>query len=63
MRAHLTTEELAERFRTSENTVRYWQHIGYGPKGIKVGRRRLYPLDEVEHFEAELQAVEANSVA
>jgi hypothetical protein len=30
----LTTEEVAERFRTSPATVRYWRHIGSGPAGV-----------------------------
>ena len=42
----LTTEEVAERFRTSPSTVRYWRHLGIGPDGIRVGRRVLY--DEAE---------------
>ena len=42
----LTTEEVAQRFRTSPSTVRYWRHLGIGPAGIRVGRRVLY--DEAE---------------
>ena len=42
----LTTEEVAERFRTGPATVRYWRHIGIGPAGVKAGRRVLY--DEAE---------------
>jgi hypothetical protein len=42
----LTTEEVADRFRTSPATVRYWRHIGIGPAGVRVGRRMLY--DEAE---------------
>jgi predicted DNA-binding transcriptional regulator AlpA len=42
----LTTEDVAERFRTSPSTVRYWRHLGVGPTGIRVGRRVLY--DEAE---------------
>ena len=42
----LTTEEVADRFRTSPATVRYWRHIGIGPAGVRVGRRVLY--DEAE---------------
>lgn len=52
---YLTTDEVAERFRTSAGTCRYWRHIGYGPKGIKVGRRVLYPVAEVRRFEDELR--------
>ena len=46
----LTTNEVAELYRTSPGTVRYWRHIGYGPKGRKVGRRVLYERSEVEAF-------------
>jgi len=46
----LTTNEVAELYRTSPATVRYWRHIGYGPKGRKVGRRVLYERSEVEAF-------------
>lgn len=38
----LTTEEVAAYFRTVPGTVRYWRHIGKGPKALKVGRRVLY---------------------
>lgn len=54
--AYMTTPEVAERFRTSPETIRYWRHIGYGPKSIKAGRKVLYPLDEIETFEGWLRA-------
>src|SRR5690349_20509336 len=47
----MTTEEIAERFRTKPQTVRYWSTIGYGPRSIRVGRRRLHPLEAVTEFE------------
>ncbi len=47
---YLTTSDLAELYRTSTETVRYWRHIGYGPKGRKVGRRVLYERSEVDAF-------------
>jgi DNA-binding transcriptional MerR regulator len=50
---YLTTEELAERFRTAPSTCRYWRMQGYGPTGVRVGRRTLYDLAEVERWEAE----------
>jgi hypothetical protein len=52
---YLTTEELAERFRTAPSTCRYWrtQNPPYGPTGVRVGRRTLYDLAEVERWEAE----------
>lgn len=45
---YLTTEEVAEMARTAASTVRYWRMNGKGPKGIKRGRRVLYPLSAVE---------------
>jgi DNA-binding transcriptional MerR regulator len=51
---YLTTAEVAARYRTKEPTVRRWQMIGYGPKSIKVGRRRLYALSECLRFEQKL---------
>lgn len=53
---YLTTAEVARRYRTAESTVRYWRHIGYGPKGAKVGRRVLYTLAELKRFDAWLAA-------
>ncbi len=56
MRDLLTTKELADRLRTSPATIRYWRHIGYGPKGRKVGRRVLYDPGDVEAFWQSLQS-------
>lgn len=53
---YLTTEDVAARYRTAPSTVRYWRHIGFGPKGIKVGRRVLYTQAEIDRFERELAA-------
>jgi excisionase family DNA binding protein len=47
MGRNLTTEEVAERFRTVPETVRYWRHIGK-IRGFKVGRRVLYDEAEVD---------------
>ncbi len=55
MEDYLTTDELATWLRTSPETVRYWRHIGKGPRGIKVGRRVLYAESEVLRFDAELR--------
>jgi DNA-binding transcriptional MerR regulator len=51
MDRYLTTSEVAERYRTAESTVRYWRHIGYGPRGVRVGRRVLYSEAELTRFE------------
>ena len=54
---YLTLPEVAERYRASEGTVRYWRHTGYGPKGVKLGTRVLYPRAEIERFDRELAGV------
>lgn len=63
MTHYFTTAEVATRYRTAPSTVRYWRHIGYGPKGAKVGRRFLYPAALIEEFDQQLLAATAISGA
>jgi DNA-binding transcriptional MerR regulator len=60
MQHYLTTAEVAARYRTAPSTVRYWRHVGYGPKGAKVGRRYLYPEVAIREFDEELLAKTAS---
>ena len=53
MAAKLTTEEVAERYRTVPSTVRYWRMSKTGPLGVKIGRRVLYDVADLERWEAE----------
>jgi len=55
---YMTTEELADRLRTSASTIRYYRHIGKGPASFKVGRRVLYPAAAVDAWLASLQAAQ-----
>ena len=50
MAKYLTTAEVAELLRTPSETVRYWRHIGKGPRSFKIGRRVLYAVEDVEAF-------------
>lgn len=52
---YLTTAEVADYYRASVATIRYWRHTGYGPKAVKVGRHVLYPIEELERFDAEVR--------
>lgn len=54
----LTTADLAERYHTSAGTVRYWRTLTppYGPPGIRVGKRVLFALADVEAWEAARRA-------
>jgi hypothetical protein len=53
---YLTTAEVAQRFRTTPSTIRYWRFIGkFGKDAVKPGRRVLYPVALVEAYEAQLR--------
>lgn len=55
MDRYFTTPEVAERYRTTVQNLYYWRYIGYGPKGVKVGSRVLYPASELDRFDRELR--------
>jgi predicted DNA-binding transcriptional regulator AlpA len=38
----VTLAEAAEMLRTSPATLRYWRHVGTGPRSAKIGRRVVY---------------------
>lgn len=38
----LTLRETAGVLRAPEDTLRYWRHIGTGPRSAKLGRRIVY---------------------
>ncbi len=56
---YLTTQEVADLYRTTPGTVRYWRHIGKGPKGVRAGRRVLYAESEVLRFDQALRGASA----
>jgi excisionase family DNA binding protein len=62
MTAYLTTEEVAELLRTTPETVRYWRHVGKGPKSFKIGRRVLYANEDVDSFIADARASSSGNV-
>lgn len=47
----LTNEDLAQRWRMPLDSVRYLRQTGKGPTGVKIGRRVLYRIADVEAFE------------
>lgn len=48
MARYMTTAEVADVVRAPVETVRFWRHVGKGPKSFKVGRRVLYAVEDVE---------------
>ncbi len=51
----LTTAEVARITRAPQSTVRYWRHIGTGPRSFRVGRRVLYQRCDVQAWLAAQQ--------
>lgn len=47
----LTTKELSDRWRLSDQTLANWRHAGKGPAFLRVGKRVLYPMDKIHAFE------------
>lgn len=61
---NLTPQETAARLRTTIGTLSNWRVRGEGPRFIKLGRKVLYPLAEIEAFEQrQLRANTARSAA
>lgn len=60
MTAHIDQKELAARWHVSPRTLEQWRWQGRGPRFLKIGGRVLYPLVEVEAFEA--ASLHANTV-
>ena len=52
----LTTDEVARYFRTMPGTVRYWRHVGKGPRSFRAGRRVLYRESDVRAWADALHA-------
>jgi hypothetical protein len=48
---HLLPKEAAERLRVSAGTLANWRVEGGGPRYIKLGRKVVYPIAELEAFE------------
>ena len=63
MTEYMTLNEVAAHYRTTPATVRYWRHLGVGPRGVRLGTRVLYPVSEVERHDAELKAAAMASAA
>jgi hypothetical protein len=52
MTAHLNQLELARRWAISPRTLERWRWTGAGPRFLKVGKRVVYRIDDIEAFEA-----------
>lgn len=48
--------QVAQHTGIPEGTIRYWVHVGYGPKSFKLGRRRVWRRSVVEAWLAEQES-------
>ena len=48
---HLTQLELARRWAISPRTLERWRSTGRGPNFLRLGRRVVYRLEDIEAFE------------
>lgn len=61
---NLTPREAAARLRVTHGTLANWRVRGEGPLFIKMGRKVLYPMAQVEAFEvAQLRSNTAQKAA
>jgi excisionase family DNA binding protein len=44
----LTITEAAELLRAPVATLRYWRHLGTGPRSFRLGRHVLYRYDDLQ---------------
>ena len=49
----LTLDETAAYLRTPVATLRYWRHLGTGPRGFRVGRRVMFHREDIEGWLSE----------
>jgi predicted DNA-binding transcriptional regulator AlpA len=56
MSKFLTVPEVAERYRTTESSIYAWIYKRTGPPSIKVGKRRLFALVDLERWEKDRAA-------
>ncbi len=46
----LTITEAAAVVRAPVATLRYWRHLGTGPRSFRLGRRVMYARDDVQSW-------------
>ena len=64
MTKYLTTPEVADLCRHPPETVRYWRHVGTGPRSFRLGRRVVYRVGDLRAWiDAQADASDAGAAA
>lgn len=50
---HINQYQLSKRWNISARTLEHWRWEGIGPLYLKLGRRVLYRISDIEAYEAE----------
>jgi hypothetical protein len=55
---YMTTNEVSDLLRIPAETLRYWRHVGRGPKSFRFpgARRVLYASEDIDAYIAEARA-------
>ena len=56
---HLNQIDLARRWRVSPRTLERWRWQKIGPAYLKVGNHVVYPIEDVERYEAQRRRLSA----
>ena len=59
VRQLLTLPEAAAYLRTPVATLRYWRHLGTGPKGFLLGRRVMFRRSDLDRWVTEQMEAES----
>jgi excisionase family DNA binding protein len=57
----LTFDETAAYLRTPVATLRYWRHLGTGPRSFRLGRRVMFRREDVEGWLSERLEAESST--
>ena len=52
IKLNFNEQDLAERWGVSPKTLQRWRSEGRGPMYLKLSKRVIYPLDQIQAFES-----------
>lgn len=61
--SYRTAAEVAEHYRTTEATLKFWRRQGKGPLGVKAGRQVLYSDEAIAEYDRQIADAERDARA